>query len=214
MTFDRRTLLKLLWFYIGIVVMGFGYALIIRPGLGVAPWDIFHIGVQAKTGIPLGYVIQGTGLAIILLNWTMAIRPTIGMVLNMLTFGPIMSWLLGGLPQPESLWARWLMLLVGIFIVGLGTALYVSADIGSGPRDGMMIGLTRKFNTSLAMVKNSMDLFAALVGWWLGGPLGLGTVVIALAMGPSMQFGMTLVSRLAGHAPFAGFVRPVVLKRN
>lgn len=214
MALDRQTPLRVLWFYLGLVIMTFGFALVIRPGLGAAPWDILHLGLQGQTGIALGTVIQLTGVAIILLNLTLGIKPTLGMLLNMLSVGPMLQRILPLLPLPDAMVLRWVMLAAGMLIVGVGTALYVSADLGSGPRDGMMIGLTRKLGIPVAFVKNGMDVTVALTGWWLGGPLGLGTVVVALGLGPCMQLGMALVTRLAAFRPFDGFVRPVSLKRS
>lgn len=213
MAFTKQNLVKLLWFYLGLFVMGFGYVLIIAPGLGAAPWDIFHLGVAGRTGIGLGIVSELVGLAIILINLTLGIRPTVGMVLNMVSLGPIMQWMLTWVPQPETLPARALMLAAGIFLAGAGIPLYVSAGIGSGPRDGLMLGLTRKLGVSVKIVRNAIDVTVALLGWWLGGPLGLGTAVVALGMGPAVSFGMGLVDRLAKLEPFVGFLVPLGVKR-
>lgn len=207
-------LVRVLWFYVGLTVMTMGYALMIKPALGAAPWDIFHLGVQGQTGIQLAFVVQAVGVGIILVNLLLGIRPTVGMVLNMLSVGPILQTILGVLPQPEILAVRWLMLLAGIFITGLGTALYVSADLGSGPRDGMMIGLTQKLNQPVGVVKTVIDIAVATTGWLLGGPLGLGTAVIALGLGPAIQFGMKAVARLGDLRFFSGFVRPVIVKKT
>lgn len=213
MAFTKQNLVKLLWFYLGLTVMSFGYVLIIAPGLGAAPWDIFHLGVAGRTGIGLGIVSQAVGLAIILINLTLGIRPTVGMVLNMVSLGPVMQWMLAWVPQPETLPARALMLAAGIFLAGAGIPLYVSAGIGSGPRDGLMLGLTRKLGVSVKIVRNAIDVTVALLGWWLGGPLGLGTAVVALGMGPAVSFGMGLVDRLAKLEPFDGFLVPLGVKR-
>lgn len=214
MTWDRRLIYKVLWYYLGLVVVSLGYALVIKPGLGAAPWDIFHIGLSSRTGVPLSLVIQLTGLMIITLNWRLEIRPSIGMVLNMLSVGPILTSILSLLQVPQTLAGRWAMLLAGILICGFGTALYISADLGPGPRDGMMVGLTRRLGLPVGLVKNGIDVIVTLLGWLLGGPLGLGTVVVALTLGPSIQFGMSLVVRIAKLPPLTGFVRPVSLKRS
>jgi uncharacterized membrane protein YczE len=214
MTWDRKLPLKLLWFYLGLAVMGGGMAMFVRSGLGAAPWDVFHLGVVSRTALGLGLVSELAGLVIILINWLMGIKPTLGTVLNMLTFGPIMQVEIGLLPRPEALLFRWLMLLVGIFLMGFGTGLYVSADLGSGPRDGLMIGLTRRLGVSVGMVKNTMDICIAVLGWWLGGPLGLGTAAVALGQGPAVQIGLNLVARMANLSWLAGFIRPVQLNRS
>ncbi len=216
---------RLLWFFGGLFVAVSGFAMVITAGQGAGPWDIFHIGVQKSVNsylasaqleweITLGLVVQVTGAVIILLNLLVGIRPTVGMVMNMLAVGPILDFVLGLLERPEALLARWSMLLVGILLAGLGTALYTSADLGAGPRDGLMIGLTRRLNVPVAIVRNGIELMAALLGWRLGGPLGLGTIVVALGLGPSVQFGMAVVARMASYSPFSAFVRPVQLRRT
>ncbi|HYF91297.1 MAG TPA: hypothetical protein VD969_03520 [Symbiobacteriaceae bacterium] len=206
--------LRLLWFYLGLVTTCAGIAMVIKPGIGAAPWDIFHLGVAGRSGIPLSLVIQLIGVMIILLDWSLKIRPSIGMVLNMLSVGPILSSILNLLEVPQTLPGRWLMLAAGVLVFGFGTAMYISADMGPGPRDGLMVGLTRRFGLPVAVIKNGIDVTVALVGWALGGPLGLGTVIVALSIGPSVQFGMSLIARMARLRPFAGFVRPVSLKRS
>jgi uncharacterized membrane protein YczE len=210
---SRQTLRQILWYYAGIIIMCLGYAMIIKPAVGAGPWDIFHLGIVHQTGIPLGFVVQLIGLAIVLLDMKLRIQPTLGMILNMITVGPIMSTLLALLPMPTLLITRWLMLLVGIFLAGLGTAWYVSAGIGSGPRDGLMIGLTQRINLPISIIKNGIDVTVALVGWAMGGPLGVGTVVVAIAMGPSVQVGLHLMAKLRTITWLEPLVQPVVLKQ-
>jgi uncharacterized membrane protein YczE len=210
---SRQTLRQILWYYAGIIIMCLGYAMIIKPAVGAGPWDIFHLGIVHQTGIPLGFVVQLIGLAIVLLDLKLRIQPTLGMILNMITVGPIMSTLLALLPMPTLLTTRWLMLLVGIFLAGLGTAWYVSAGIGSGPRDGLMIGLTQRINLPISIIKNGIDVTVALVGWAMGGPLGVGTVVVAIAMGPSVQVGLHLMAKLRTITWLEPLVQPVVLKQ-
>lgn len=209
----KRWLVGLLWFYVGLCTVVLGYALVITPALGAAPWDIFHLGLSRQTGLPLFLVLQMTGAVLILLNLALGIRPTVGMVLNMISVGPILQFYLSFMSTPESVVARIAMFVAGIFLAGLGTALYVSAGIGSGPRDGMMIGLTRRIGLPVSIVKNVIDVTVASGGWLLGGPLGVGTVVVALGLGPSIQIGMALVARLSTLSPFSTFVYPVSLKQ-
>lgn len=214
MKLDRTLPIRVAWFYLGLIVVTFGYALVIRAGVGAAPWDIFHLGVGGRTGLPLAMIIQATGAVIILLNLALSIKPTVGMVLNMLSIGPILQTFLAHLAIPQHWFLQWAMLGAGLLVAGFGTALYVSADLGSGPRDGMMIGLTRRLGLPVGVVKNGIDVAVAAAGWALGGPLGLGTVAVALGLGPSVQLGMALVARLADMGPFRSFVRPVSLKRS
>lgn len=207
-----RFALRLLWYYVGLVITCVGYALVIRPGLGAGPWDILHLGLSGRTGLPLGLVIQSLGAVIIVLDWILGMRPNLGMVLNMLSFGPILQFLLARMPAPQTTAGLWLMLAAGILVSGVGTAFYASADLGAGPRDSLMIGLTRKLGLPVAIVKNGLDLTVSLIGWRLGGPLGAGTVAVVLGVGPAVQLGFYLAGRLARIGPLGGIVRPVALR--
>lgn len=208
-----RLFVSILWFYVGLAITVLGYALVVKPGLGASPWDIFHLGAAARTGWAIAVVINLTGLLIVLFNWLMGIPPTLGMLLNMLSVGPFMQIWLSVLPTPTGLPARWVTVILGILISGLGTGLYVSAGIGSGPRDGMMIGLAKRLGKPVGMIKNGIDITVALAGWLLGGPIGLATVAVALGLGPAMQMGISAVNRLAGLAAFSTFIKPVPVRR-
>ncbi|HEY8346502.1 MAG TPA: hypothetical protein VIL07_04415 [Symbiobacteriaceae bacterium] len=203
----RTFILQLLWFLVGLTVMSLGLAMVIRPGLGAAPWDIFHLGIARQLSCSFGLVVQGVGLAIILMNIPLGERPSIGTVLNMLIVGPETELFLNALPDPSGTAARWAMLGVGLGLAGLGTAWYISAGLGAGPRDGLMVGLTRKLRLPVAVVKNGLDITVALAGWQMGGPLGVGTVVVALGMGPAVQAGMAVMVRVARLPAMRGFVR-------
>lgn len=208
-----QTSRKILWFFFGLVVTTIGYSSTIAAGVGAGPWDVFHLGAYTTLGIPLFLAVQGIGGILILVNLALGIRPTLGMVLNMTSVGPIMQFALQFYSIPSHPVGRWLMLASGVLIAGLGTALYASADLGTGPRDGMMIGLTRRLNLPIGIVKNAIDVLVATGGWLLGGPLGLGTVFVAITLGHSIALGMFLVRRLATISPFDRFVKPVSLKQ-
>lgn len=209
----HRFVPRLVWYYVGIVITCLGYALVITPGLGAGPWDILHLGISGRTGVPLGLVVQVMGAFIILLDVLLGMRPNLGMVLNMLSFGPILQFLLERMPVPQSTAGLWAMLAAGVLVSGVGTAFYASADLGAGPRDSLMIGLTRRLGLPVAVVKNGLDLVVSLVGWWLGGPLGAGTVAVVLGVGPAVQLGFFLAAQLARLGPLHGIVRPVPLRQ-
>lgn len=214
MASKKTTVLRFLWFYLGMAVMMFGTAMVIKPGLGASPWDIFHLGVAATYSFPLSIVIQVTGAVIILFNMLLGVRPSVGMVLNMLSVGPMMDFWLWVLPTPTGFVERWLFLAMGLLIAGMGTAWYISAGVGSGPRDGMMIGLSQRLRLPVAVVKNGIDIAVSLLGWWLGGPLGIGTVIVALGTGPAIQASMAALEWITGRTPLAGFVKPVAARRG
>lgn len=209
-----RFWLRVLWFYVGLAICSLGYAMVIKPGFGAAPWDILHLGISLQTGAALGLVVQLFGLVIILIDMLLGVRPNLGMILNMLSVGPMLQYFRDHLPMPQTTLGLWAMLAVGILLAGVGTALYAGANLGTGPRDSLMIALTRRIPFPLAVVKNGLDLTVSLIGWWMGGPLGFGTILVALSLGPSMQLGFYLTNGLAQRAPFSRFLTPVALKRT
>lgn len=202
----KKYCLQVAWFCLGIAVMCLGLAMVIRPGFGASPWDIFHLGLSTRLSVPLSFVVQTVGLLIILVNLTLGVRPSVGMVLNMVLVGPTMQFFLGVLPEPTGWPLRLGMLALGLLLDGFGTAWYISADLGAGPRDGLMLGLSHRLRLPVAVVKNGLDICVALLGWWLGGPLGAGTVAVALCIGPIIQTGMFLIARASAHGPLSGFV--------
>lgn len=196
------------WFYVGLGMLSWGVALMIGAGLGAGPWDIFHIGVTRQLPLSLGLAVQLTGVAIIGINWLIGIRPTLGMVLNMASGGPLIQLFLGWLPAPSGPAAAWAMLGLGVLVAGVGTAFYASADLGAGPRDGMMLGLSQRLGLSVGLVKNGMDFTVTVLGWLMGGPVGAGTLAIMVAYGWSVQLGLIVMRRLGRLPVLERFVRP------
>lgn len=188
------------------LVMCFGYAMLIKPGLGASPWDVLHLGVALHLPWTLSVVIFVASVTVLIANLFLGIYPSIGMVLNILVLGPVMQFALSVVPSPQSLVARIAMLAVGVLVAGIGIALYTSADLGSGPRDGMMLGLAKRLGRPVGIVKNGIDILLCLAGWLLGGPLGIGTVIAALLTGPAVQLGYALVRRLARRPVMARFL--------
>lgn len=208
-----RLIPKLAWFYAGLTVQSWGIALMIGSGRGAPPWDVFHIGLTRIAPLPLALAVQLTGAAVIAGNWLLGIRPTLGMVLNMLSLGPLVQWNLHLLPAPASAPGGWGMLLGGVLLAGTGIAAYISADLGAGPRDGFMLGLTRRLGLPVGVVRNGMDVAVSLVGYLMGGPLGPGTVAIALTLGASVQLGLRLMRRLSRIPGLQAVVRPPRFQR-
>lgn len=213
MTF-RNFLARILLFYVGIVPISFGIALCIAANLGAAPWDIFHVGVANRLNMPLGIVIPAVGFLIILLNLTMGIKPNLGTFLNMASVGPLVQFHLGNLGAPSTPLIAWAMLATGTLLCGLGTAAYTSASLGAGPRDGMMLGLTRTLGKPIAWVKNGIDLTVCLLGWLLGGPVGFGTIFVALILGYAVQLGMFLMRRLVLVPGLSTVIKPPELRKG
>lgn len=179
-----RRLLQLL---LGLVLYGATMGLMVRSVLGLNPWDVLHEGLSGLTGLTFGTVTVVVG-AVVLLAWiALRQRPGIGTVANVIVIGVAVDVTLWLLPEPELLGVRIAYLLLGIVGNGIAGGLYIGAGLGPGPRDGLMTGLVRRTGLSVRVVRTSLELTVLATGWLIGGTVGLGTVLYALAIGPIVQ---------------------------
>ncbi|MGD9705266.1 MAG: YitT family protein [Acidimicrobiia bacterium] len=169
---------------IGLAVFGVGIALVVRADLGLAPWDVFHQGVSERTGSSLGLVIILTGVALLALWIPLRQRVGIGTVLNALEIGVVVDLALAVVPETDAAALRWIYLAGGIGIIAIGSGLYIGSGLGSGPRDGLMVGLNERFGWSIRVSRTVVEIAALASGWALGGSVGIGTIVFALGIGP------------------------------
>lgn len=180
----RRLVRRLAQLYVGLVVFAFGEALILHAGLGVIPWDVFQQGLVNHWGLTMGIWSIIVGVSVLLLWIPLRQRPGIGTVSNAIIIGAALDPMLRGLPVPESLGWRAAYLVLGILINGVATAAYIGARLGPGPRDGLMTGLVRVTGRSVRLIRTLLEVTVVVIGWLLGGNLGFGTVLFALAIGP------------------------------
>lgn len=193
---------RLLPLLIGFVIWGLAVALQVRAGLGLSPWDVFHQGLGNHLGITIGMAGVVTSVGVLLLWIPLRMKPGLGTLLNAVVIGPSADLFLSILPPIDDLVLRWVFLLTGILLMGVGSALYLPAKLGAGPRDGVMVGLNRKFGFSIRLARTIVEICALVTGYFLGGTVGLGTVVGALGIGPTIQFCIhtrhRLVERVTG----------------
>ncbi len=182
----RRRLPRLL---LGLVLCGFGIALMVAGDLGLGPWDVLHQGISNRIGVPIGTVTIAVGALVMLLWLPLRERPGLGTVLNVLLIGIVLDLTLLVLDTPESLVLRAVMMLSGPLIFGIGTGLYIGAGLGPGPRDGVMTGLARR-GLPVAGVRTAIELTALGGGWLLGGTAGAGTIVFAFGVGPVVHWAL------------------------
>ena len=174
----------------GLAVYGVAMSLLIRSGLGLGPWDAFHVGVSALTGLSLGMVVIGVGLAIVVGTWFIGVRPGPGTIANMVLLGVFVDLLLPVTPPAPNLWASVAYHVVGIVLTGVATGLYIAPGLGKGPRDGMMIGVADRTGWPVGRVRTGIELSVLLLGWLMGAKLGAGTILFALGVGPATQWGL------------------------
>ncbi len=173
----------------GIIVLGFAVAISVRTQLGVAPWDVFHQGVAHATGLSFGLVVVLTGI-VVLLTWIpLRQRLGVGTIINTLSIGFIAQLGLYLIPEQHRLAVRVPFLLASVPLFGIGAGLYIGAALGPGPRDGLMTAIAARGHR-LWVVRTCIECSVLVVGWLLGGRVGVGTVLLAFSIGPATHLGV------------------------
>jgi uncharacterized membrane protein YczE len=170
-----------------LVLFGVSMALMIRARLGLDSWDVLHQGISRRGGWPFGWVVIGVGALVLLLWIPLRQRPGFGTVSNVIVVGLAVDAALDVLPDVHAMWLRVMLLVVGILANGVATGLYIGAGLGPGPRDGLMTGLAARGH-SIRVVRTGIELAVLAAGWLLGGSVGVGTVIFALAIGPLAHY--------------------------
>ncbi|GLW65008.1 membrane protein [Actinomadura rubrobrunea] len=184
---------RLVQLYVGLALYGLGIALQVASGLGNDPWDVFHQGLSRRFGLSIGTWIVIVG-ALVMLAWIpLRQRPGIGTISNALLVGVFADVFLYLLPDPDAAAVRWAFLVAGIVVGGFATGCYIGAELGPGPRDGLMTGLAARGH-SIRVVRTSIELTVLAAGWLLGGTVGVGTVLYAVAIGPLAHVFIPLMS--------------------
>jgi uncharacterized membrane protein YczE len=184
--------LVLLRLVVGLYLFGLGIAFQIRAGIGLAPWDVFGRGLANITGMSFGLATVLASAMILLLWIPLRQMPGLGTVFNALLIGPFVDLSLKFVPD-ASRWgivSQVLWYLLGMSIIALGTGVYIGARLGPGPRDGLMTGSVKKFNKPVWIVRTVLEGGATLIGIALGGPVGIGTLMFVLGIGPLVQVSM------------------------
>lgn len=180
-----RRLVQLL---VGLWLFGASEALMIDSALGNAPWDVLHQGLALRTGISIGSVVVLTGVVVLLLWIPLRQWPGLGTVANTIIIGIALDATLAMLPPVRGVVVRVLALVAGVVLNGLAGGLYIGSQLGPGPRDGLMTGLNLRTGISLRLARTGVEVAVVLIGWVLGGTVGVGTILYALAIGPLTQF--------------------------
>jgi uncharacterized membrane protein YczE len=191
--------LRLVHLNVGLLLFGLSIALMLNGRVGLPAWDVFHQGVALRTPLTIGQAMILAGLALILVAWRVAqVRPGIGTVFNMATIGLWVDLFLGWprFPAADGGAAGWGLFAAGLLLNGLATGLYITAGLGAGPRDGFALALADRLSVPVRRARTGVELVVLASGWALGGTVGLGTLVFAVAIGPLMQSGLRLTQGL------------------
>jgi uncharacterized membrane protein YczE len=182
--------------FFGLAIFGLGDALVVQSNLGNAPWTVFAQGLSLKTGLSLGWATFVTGCFVLLLWIPLRERPGFGTLANIVIISAAIEFGVSVFPLQETLIGGLASALIGIALVGLGSALYITCGLGPGPRDGAMTGIHQRTGVRVGRVRMGIEVTVLIIGALLGGKLGLGTALFALLIGQSVAISFGIVARL------------------
>jgi len=182
--------------FFGLAIFGLGDALVVQSNLGNAPWTVFAQGLSLKTGLSLGWATFVTGCLVLLLWIPLREKPGFGTLTNIVIISAAIEFGVSVFPLQETLIGGLASALIGIALVGLGSALYITCGLGPGPRDGAMTGIHQRTGVRVGRVRMGIEVTVLIVGALLGGKIGLGTALFALLIGQSVAISFGIVARL------------------
>jgi uncharacterized protein len=181
---------------VGQWLFGTGEAFLVASGLGVSPWTVLGQGISVRTSLPIGvstFIVSG----LVLLLWIpLREKPGLGTICNAIVIAFALQVMVQALPYPQNVLVEIAFVLVGIAVIGIGSGLYLTANLGPGPRDGWMTGLHQRYGWPISAVRLAIEAVVLVLGWLLGGTVGIGTVLFALLIGPSVGYGLRLAGRI------------------
>lgn len=186
----KQRMARLSKLLLGLVLYALGIVLTMKANIGYAPWEVFHAGLGKTLGMTIGTISIITGLIIVLVVFSLGEKLGLGTLLNMILIGVFMDTLLalGIIPVATHWVPGFLLLIAGLFVIALASYFYIGSGFGAGPRDSLMVALNRRTGLAVGICRGSIELAAVITGWLLGGLVGAGTVVSALAIGLCVQF--------------------------
>ena len=185
----------LTYLVLGLILFGLGETLLIAAGVGVSPWTVLAQGISVQTEYSIGVTTFIVSIIVLCIWIPLKQKPGIGTILNTIIISIVIDLSLPHLPSPEIFVFQILQVIIGVLIVGLGSGFYLIANLGPGPRDGLMTGIQRTTNLSLVLIRTVIEISAVIFGWYLGGVVGIGTVIFALGVGPFVSAGLFFVGK-------------------
>ena len=182
----KPSLKTLFYLCLGLIFFGFGEGLLIVSGIGASPWNVLHQGVAVSLGLSVGTIAFLVSFLVLLLWYFLDQKIGVGTIINFIIIAIMIDVTIFYFNKPNEIFLQLFMVVAGILIIGFGTAMYLIANLGAGPRDGLMTGLQKKTNAPIAFVRTCIEIIVVLFGWFLGGIVGIGTLLFALGIGPAV----------------------------
>ena len=186
------------FFYLcfGLALFGLGEGLLIVSITGASPWSVLAQGISTKVNYSVGMITLFISIGVLFLWFFLNQKPGIGTILNALIIALMIDICIKFVPTPENYISQLLLAIFAILMVGLGGGIYLVANLGPGPRDGLMVGLQQKSNLPIALVRGLIEISVVSVGWYLGGTVGVGTLLFAFGIGPAVALGLFIVNKI------------------
>jgi uncharacterized membrane protein YczE len=179
--------------FVGLTLFAAAIVALLESGLGLAPWDVFHLGIAMHSALTIGTAGIVVGLVVLAIAWALGQAPGFGTLANAIVIGALVE-VFRNIDAVERLSTgglviRTALLLAGIVLIGIGSALYIGAGLGAGPRDSLMLALSRRTGARIAVVRSAIEVTVVLIGALLGGTFGVGTAAVAILIGPTVEAG-------------------------
>ena len=180
----------------GLMLFGLGEGLLIVSFTGASPWSVLAQGLSLNVNLSIGLLTFLISVIVLILWIPLGQKPGIATILNALIIALMIDLCIKFVPTPSNYYNQLILAIFSVITVGIGGGIYLVANLGAGPRDGLMVGLQKKTNLPIALVRATLEITVVSVGWYLGGTVGVGTLLFAFGIGPCVAFGLFLVSRL------------------
>ena len=179
----------------GLAIFGLGEGLLILSTTGNSPWSVLAEGISNTTSLSIGTATFFISVSVLFLWIFIKQKPGLGTIFNIIIIAGMIDITLNFFDAPSSVWMKYFLAIFSVLLVGLGSGIYLVANLGPGPRDGLMTGLTKLTNLPIALVRAFLEISAVLAGWYLGGTVGVGTLIFAFGIGPCVALGLFLVNK-------------------
>ncbi|WP_440672366.1 membrane protein YczE [Candidatus Pelagibacter sp. HIMB1715] len=180
----------------GLTIFGLGEGLLILSTTGNSPWSVLAEGISLNSNLSIGAATFLVSVGVLFLWIFLKQKPGLGTIFNIIVIAAMIDFTLNYFQPPSSLFIKYLLAVLSVILVGLGSGIYLVANLGPGPRDGLMTGLTKTTNLPIALVRAFLEITVVIVGWYLGGTVGIGTLIFAFGIGPCVALGLFLVGKI------------------
>ena len=191
----KPTIKTLIFLVLGLSLFAIGETLLITANQGVSPWTVLAQGISFQTNLSIGFTTFIVSLIVLILWYPLKQKPGLGTILNIVLISIIIDLTIPILPYPKSFLFQIIQSIIAVFIVGLGSGFYLTANLGPGPRDGLMTGLQSLTNQPIALIRTVIEVSAVGLGFYLGGIVGIGTLLFAFGIGPTVSMGIFIVMK-------------------